>query len=127
MNHLIIFKNLIAVTATSILFFLAGCAAEPPKEALVKAETAVQNADRQGAGQYEPELLSSARNKLSNAQKEVEQEDMLKARRLAEEAQAEAVLAAAKADAAKQAQETSEMKNTIEALKQETTYSSEGR
>lgn len=111
----------------SVLLFLTACASEPPKETLSKAETAIQDADRAGASQYEPELLSSARTKLSRANKDVDAEDNDQARRMAEEAIAEAVLANAKTEAAKQAEQTDEMKKTIEALRQETSRESEGQ
>lgn len=104
----------------SLLLFLTGCASEPPKELLSQAETAIQDADRAGASQYEPQLLSSARTKFNQANKHVDDEEHDQARRMAEEAYAEAVLANAKAAAAKQAQQADEMKKAIEALKQET-------
>lgn len=104
----------------SLLLFLAGCASEPPIELLSQADVAIQDADRAGASQYEPQLLSSARTKLDRANKEVDDNENDEARRLAEEAYAEAVLANAKAAAVKQAQQAEEMKKAIEALKQET-------
>lgn len=104
----------------SLLLFLPGCSSAPPKEALSQAETAIQDADRTGASQYEPQLLSSAREKLNRANKNVADEENDEARRMAEEATAEAVLANAKAEAAKQAEQANEMKKAIEALKQET-------
>lgn len=105
---------------TSLLLFLTGCASEPPKETLSQAEIAIQNAERAGASQYEPQLLSSARTKLRRANKNIAEEEHDEARRMAEEAFAEAVLANAKAEAAKQAKQADEMKKAIEALKQET-------
>lgn len=104
----------------SLLLFLPGCTSAPPKETLSQAETAIQNADRAGASQYEPQLLSSAREKLNRANKNVADEENDEARRMAKEALAEAVLASAKAEAAKQAEQANEMKKAIEALKQET-------
>ena len=112
---------------TSLLLLLTGCTSVPPKEALSRAETAIQDADRAGASQYEPQLLSSARTKLSRANKDVDDEKNDEARRMAEEAFAEAVLANAKAEAAKQAKETNAMKKAIEALKQETSRESESQ
>ncbi len=117
-----------SVAVTSLLLFLmTGCASEPPKEEISKADTAIQDADRAGAGQYEPNLLSSARTKLNRANKDMDNDDNDEARRLAEEALSEARLASAKAEAAKQAKETKEMKKTIEALKHETSRETEGQ
>ncbi|MDD4905737.1 MAG: DUF4398 domain-containing protein, partial [Methylobacter tundripaludum] len=82
---------------------------------------------RAGASQYEPQLLSSARTKLSRANKEMADEENDEARRMAEEAFSEAVLANAKAEAAKQAKETDDMKKAIQALKQEASRESESQ
>jgi hypothetical protein len=107
-------------SAALISLLLVGCASEPPKELLSQAEVAIQNAERSGAAQYEPALLSSARTKLDQAHQEVDDDENEEAGRLAEEAAAEANLANAKAKAVKQANETEQMKKAIEALKQET-------
>ncbi len=112
---------------TSLLLFLPGCGSAPPKETLLQAETAIQDADRAGASQYEPQLLSSARTKLSRANKNVDDDENDVARRLAEEAYSEAVLANAKAQAVKQAKETDEMRKAIQALKQEASRESESQ
>jgi len=102
------------------LLFLTACGSAPPREALSQAQIAVQDAERAGASQYEPQLLSSARSKLDRAHRAVDDDENDDARRMAEEAYAEAALANAKAEAAKQARQTEEMKKAIEALKQET-------
>jgi hypothetical protein len=116
----------IASTAlTSLLLFLAGCAsAPPPKETISKAEISISNADRAGAAAYEPELLSSARTKLNQAQKQVDEDENEEAARLAEESLAEAMLANAKTEAARQAKQLEDMRKTIEALKQESSRES---
>ncbi|HEY8094729.1 MAG TPA: DUF4398 domain-containing protein [Methylobacter sp.] len=121
------FRSGATAVLTSLLLFLTGCSSAPPKEALSQAETAIQDADRAGASQYEPQLLSSARTKLSRANKDVDNDENDEARRMAEEAYSEAVLASAKAQAAKQAKETDEMKKAIQALKQETSRESESQ
>ncbi|MDP1666547.1 MAG: DUF4398 domain-containing protein [Methylobacter sp.] len=112
--------------ALTSLLFLMGCASAPPTDLLSQAELAIQNAERAGTSQYEPELLSSARTKLNRAHKRVDDDENEEARRMAEEAIAEANLANAKAAAAREANQTDEMKKAIEALKQETSRQSEG-
>jgi len=107
-------------SAALISLLLVGCASEPPKELLSQAEVAIQNAERSGAAQHEPGLLSSARTKLDRAHKQVDEDENEEAGRLAEEALVEANLANAKAKAVVQANEADEMKKAIEALKQET-------
>ncbi|MGZ5007387.1 MAG: DUF4398 domain-containing protein [Methylobacter sp.] len=113
--------------ALTSLLFLAGCGSAPPKEVLSQADLAIQDAERSGTAQYEPELLSSARTKLNRANEKVDDDENEDARRMAEEAIAEANLAAAKAEAAKEAQQANEMKKAIEALKQEASRESEGQ
>jgi len=114
-------------SAALISLLLVGCASEPPKELLSQADVAIQDAERNGAAQYEPGLLSSARTKLSRANKQMADEENDEARRMAEEAFSEAVLANAKAEAAKQAKETDDMKKAIQALKQEASRESESQ
>jgi len=120
-------KSGLSAVPLSLLLILASCASEPPKEALSKAEIAIQDADRAGASEYEPQLLSSARTKLSHAKQNADDEENDAALRMADEAHAEAVLASAKAEAAKQARQTEEMKKTIEALRQESSREIEGQ
>jgi uncharacterized protein DUF4398 len=109
------------------LLLLTSCTSVPPKEALSQAEIAIQDADRAGASQYEPQLLSSARTKLSRANKDLDEKKNNEARRMAEEAFAEAVLANAKTEAAKQARQADEMRKAIDALKEETSRESESQ
>ncbi len=114
-------------SAALISLLLMGCSSAPPKDALSQAELTIQEAERAGSSQYEPELLSSARTKLNRANEKVDEDEHEEARRLAEEATAEAALASAKAEAAKEAKQADEMRKAIEALKQETSRASEGR
>lgn len=111
----------------SLLLFLTGCASAPPKETLSKADVAIQNAERAGTSQYEPQLLSSAHTKLDRAKKNMADGENDEARRMAEQALAEATLASAKAEAAKQAEQANAMKKAIDALKQETSRASEAQ
>lgn len=114
------------VSAALISWLVVGCGSAPPKDVLSQAEVAIQNAERAGTSQYEPELLSSARTKLKRANKKAD-DDNEEARRMAEEAIVEANLATAKAEAAKEAKQADDMKKAIEALKQEASRQSEGR
>jgi hypothetical protein len=118
-------RSAASATLISLPLFLLGCSSAPPKEALSKADIAIQDADRAGAAQYEPQLLSSARTKLNRANKDVTNDENDDARRMAEEALAEAILASAKTEAANQAKQTNDMKKAIEALKQETSRASD--
>jgi hypothetical protein len=106
----------------SALSYLTGCTAAPPTETLTQADDAIKTADRAGAAEYAPQLLSSARTKLKNANQDTDADE---ARTTAEEAFAEAVLANAKTAAAKQAKETDDMQKAINALEVEISRDSE--
>lgn len=124
-NTFLRFGSLAALA--SLLMFLTSCGSMPPTDTLSKAEFAIQDANRNGASQYEPQLLNSASNKLKHANMAVDDDENDEARRLAQEAMAEAMLANAKSKAAKQAKEVDEMKKAIEALQEETSRSTEGQ
>lgn len=113
------FRTVTSSILAGTALLLAGCGSAPPKDALSRAEIAIQGADRAGASEYDPQLISSARRKLERANKDVDDDENDDARRMAEEAYSEALLANAKAEAAKQAKQTDDMKKAIEALKQE--------
>jgi hypothetical protein len=87
----------------AILLFTGACASTPPVPAasLQAAQQSIANAERVEAGTHAAAELSEAREKLSAAQRAVEQKQMLTAGRLADEARAEAELAVAKAGVAK--------------------------
>jgi Domain of unknown function (DUF4398) len=87
----------------AILVFSAGCASAPPIPALSlqAAQQSIANAERVEAGTHAAVELGEARAKLSAAQRAVEEEKMVVAQRLADEARAEGDLAVAKAGLAK--------------------------
>lgn len=82
------------------LFMLAGCAGTPPPEAeLTAADLSVREAEEADAQQFAPVPLQEAREKLARARQAVEDEEMVAARRFAEQAAADAQLAEAEARA----------------------------
>jgi chemotaxis protein histidine kinase CheA len=93
--------HLLLVPAAILL--LAGCAGTPPMPAanLQAAQQAIVNAERLDAGVHAAAELSEARNRLASAQRAVNEENMLAAEWLADEARAGADLAAARTGAVK--------------------------
>src|SRR6478736_1503096 len=90
--------------AMPALFLLAGTAiAAPPIPTtnLQAAQQAIANAERVDAATHAGVELGEARGKLSAAQHAVEEKKMVDAQRFADEARAEAELAAAKSAAVK--------------------------
>jgi hypothetical protein len=83
-----------------LTFLLGACAGgEPPRAELGAADAAIQAAQRSGAGERAPVELNSARTKYQNATDAMRDEDYERAARLAREAEIDAQLAAAKAQA----------------------------
>jgi len=103
------------------LFFAAACASTPPVPTsnLQAAQQAIANAERVDAATHAAAELGEARVKLSSAQKAVEEEDMLTAGRLADEAYADAELAAARSDAAKAHAVNQDMRHSTATLVEE--------
>lgn len=90
----------------ALAVLLTACASgpplQPPNAALADAQTAIAQAEQADAARYAPVALDNARNKLTDAKDllgpERDNEDnFVKARRLAEEAAADAELARAQA------------------------------
>lgn len=76
--------------AVSLTALVAACAGDPPRQSLAAADSAVTEAQRAGAGQAAPQLMSSAQEKLTLAKVKAEEGEMDQARALAAEARADA-------------------------------------
>lgn len=108
-------------TALTGVLLLAACASAPvpPTEALQAAELAIANAEQARVADYASPELGQARDKLTAARAAVQKEEMVEARRLAEQSRADAELATAKAGALKAKAVNDEMLKSTESLKQE--------
>jgi len=91
-----------AFAAVLVSFGLAACVNDvpPPTAQMGASSQAILTAERAGAAVYAPVELQSARAKMVAADSAMRADDRIEARRLAEEAQAEANLATAKAQTA---------------------------
>ena len=78
-----------------------GLRRQPPLANLSQAELAVQEADTKTASQYAPLELKTAREQLAEAKRAMDDEEYDEARRLVDQALANAQLAEAKAGAEK--------------------------
>ena len=106
--------------AGACLIGAAGCASAPPPRAeLAQAQRAVDQAVTENSGEFAALELEKAREKLTAAQTEMDAERYPEARRLAEEALADAELARAKADASRTVRNADELAQTIERLREE--------
>lgn len=81
---------------------MAGCASTPvPTEQMAVSRTAVSNASKAGGNEFAPLQLKSAMDKMSGAERAMTEENYVRARHLAEQAQVDAQLAGAMARSAK--------------------------
>jgi hypothetical protein len=107
--------------SASVLMFLAGCASTPkaPTQALQAAELAIANAEQARVADYASLELTDARKNLTAARSAVQREEMVLAKRLADQSRVNAELATAKAEEAKAKEVNEEMQKSTDALKQE--------
>lgn len=91
------FASVLMVTGALVL--LAACAGEPPRAELGAADSAIKAAQNSGAAERAPVDLNNARMKYQSANAAVRDGDYDRAKRLASEAEIDAQLAGAKAQA----------------------------
>lgn len=118
-----------AVAAIGGFLTLSACATtpEPPTRELQAAESAIASAEQDRVATYASAELREARDKLVAARNEVRNEEMVKARYLAEESRVHAELAAAQAEEIKAKAVNDDMQRSIDTLKQEMQRSSGAR
>lgn len=100
---------------------LAACATTPdrPTSELAMAKATVEQAQTNGAQQYSPHHLNTAREKLATAQTLAEEGENERAARLAREAEADAQLAAAEAQLEKDREALAEVEENLATLQRE--------
>ena len=103
----------------ALLALLAACAGENVPEAqLARAQLAVDRAVGAEAGARAPAELARAQSQLAAARKAVDDEDYTEARRLADQAEADASLAEARAQAAIESENLKQMQGTVGDLRE---------
>ncbi|WP_282361350.1 DUF4398 domain-containing protein [Pseudomonas sp. PS01300] len=108
------------LAASSLLMVLAGCAGVPvPTEQVELTRNAVSRAVTADATQYAPAEMKAAQDKLYAVERALGERNVVAARTLAEQAEADANLAERKARAAKAQQQLRSAQQGIEVLKQE--------
>jgi len=112
-----------SITFALLALTAAGCASSPdrPVQQLTRAESSVRFAEQSGARQYSTTALDTARDKLARADQAAERGDNEIAERLAAEAELDAEFAAAKATRGKADDALSEVRDSIETLRNEIT------
>jgi multidrug efflux pump subunit AcrA (membrane-fusion protein) len=108
----------LAIACTGIL--VAACASTPPpREQMAVSKSAIANAMSAGAPEYAPVEMRAAQEKMDRANRAIDKEDYDAARRLAEEAQADARLAEKKAHSAKAEKAASVTQEDTRVLREE--------
>lgn len=96
----------------------AGCASVPePKGEVANADLALRKAEAVNAAEFAPLDARLAREKLEKAKLELEAEKYLKARRLAEAAEVDALVAEAKARSTRVEQLTEGLREQVDRLR----------
>jgi len=108
------------LAALTVGFLLTACASVPPPEGeMEKADLAFRNAEVAQGTQYAPLETRLAREKLEKARAAMRNGDNLEARRLAEEAKVDAVLAETKSHTAQRQTAAEEIQRDIDAIREE--------
>ncbi|WP_084638841.1 DUF4398 domain-containing protein [Haliea salexigens] len=108
------------VFAGSVLMMVQGCSSTPrPEGELASARTAVVSAENNEAAAHAPVPMDRAKEKLRRAQLAMQQKDYAEAKRLSDEAAADAEYAQAFASKTRAETALSELESSIEALRSE--------
>ncbi len=115
-------------TVAGIALVLSACASvPPPTEQLAVSRTAIEEAQTAGAGKHAPVELASAREKLEQARRAVQDEQNERARMLAEQAEADAKLAAMRARSAQSQETIAALQESIRTLRNELDRAAPGK
>ena len=109
-----------------------GCASvsRAPTDAFQAADIAIANAEKEEASEFAPTELISARNKIAAARSAVErnprESDIMRARRLADEARSDAEFASARARDGREQSVNADLRKNNETLREELQRTSGG-
>jgi hypothetical protein len=110
-----------AVIVLAAVAGFAGCASTPvPNDKIAVAQAALSRAEQNGAPQYAPVELSTARDKLARAEAAQADHKYLPASQLAEQANIDAQLAEATADEQKSEKAGAQFDASMQALRRST-------
>ena len=108
-----------AASGLWLVLALTGCAGENMPEAqLARAQLAVDRAVAAQAGTHAPTELARAQSQLTRRAQAIDNEDYTEARRLADQAEADATLAETRAQAAIETENVEQMRGTVGDLRE---------
>lgn len=111
--------HVVSTAAVISLFFAACSSTPPPNSQITAAETAIKHAEQAQVVDYASPELVEARQNLAAAKTEITEKNMTTAARLAQKAQLNADLAAAKTSVVKAKAVNDELQKGTNAVKQE--------
>jgi hypothetical protein len=115
-------KDLRSALTAGTLLALAGCAGQEPQQQtneFFQAEAAITQAEQSGAQRFASRELNLARQQLDQARAAREDGDLVLAQRLANQAQVDAQLAAARAGNEEMQNAVQELRASLETLREE--------
>jgi len=120
-NKISIRTGTAAAFCAAAIAAVGGCASTPvPNEKIAVAQASLQRAEQNGAPEYAPVELATARDKLARAQAAAAHHDELPATQLAEQANVDAQLAEATASEKQSAKAAAQFDASLQALRQST-------
>ncbi|MDO9263982.1 MAG: DUF4398 domain-containing protein [Desulfosalsimonadaceae bacterium] len=121
-------RKLIGISVLSLALFSGACASgKPPVAKIADVESAIGRARESIAATYAPLELKFAEDKLTEAKALMEKEEYLPAGRLLDEALIDAKLAEAKSRSVQKRTEATEIRDSIDSLRKEIEFKSQGR
>ena len=114
-------RRIVTISAVALAAALAGCASEPqrPSAEMARAQTLIQEADKDSTQQYAAAELQQAHDKLNQAELASKDGRNAEAERLAMQAALDAEYATAKARNAEAQKSAEELDRSLESLRQE--------
>jgi len=115
----VLLPRLFIIVSLGLLLPACSSTPLPPTQEISAAEQSLMDAEQARVGEYALPEMQEARAKMSSARAAVKSENMVLAKRLAQQASADIKLATAKAELAKEQAVNEDMKKNIHVLKQE--------
>ncbi|HSX70728.1 MAG TPA: DUF4398 domain-containing protein [Pseudomonas sp.] len=98
---------------------LAGCAGNPPSEQLASASAVIKSAEAAGGPEFAPADMKAAKDKMSQAQVLMQDQQYEQARRLIEQAEADARVAERRALAGKAQRSLDDAHQGVQQIREE--------
>jgi outer membrane murein-binding lipoprotein Lpp len=112
-------RTLLLTLAIGGSLALAGCAGNPPTEQLASASAVIKSAEAAGGPEYAPADMKAAQDKMTQAQLLLQDQEYEQARRLIEQAEADARVAERRALAAKAQRNLDDAQQGVQQIREE--------